>query len=579
MFIHDNYKKWNDAIIDYVLDGLNTGDRVFLAIDDEALEAIGCTFEAEQPQDGWSKEFVRTVRRQHVFDCRIRLERPWRDPESRPRFVACLAFMVLAAYSMGEERDDRFIDPRDYFAHFNRRIGLDSQHGRPDGLDYGLDEELWLDWAIWLFEQSFMPTARPGAGAYKNLRYPISQTLLRKSDKDKLWNHFKQFTFRKHYDEALLVLRLQEGARYLTKHVEALLNPTGNMWLTSYDAISSACYEVYQEWCESDGSSSQRTRSGSRLRTSIDAVAYRLEDPITREVDYRVYPRQTTQSRREALTADYLGQMILLVEDRPGWYTPLRQPLSSSVFSKGIEITIHSTDSALRSLKFPARDFWVLTLDPDSPNSGVYANWDTRVELGAEFILLAREQLRQDITTLNHRNMLEWREQISVFEGWDEYRGVTIVSGPEAWSGIDLVHDDLLSLRPHISIGVNLIGGLRAPGRLAWFVGYPPKLSLASPDADAVLSIYDEYNNQIQSCNVSAGSPELAELQLTERGIYRLVVEQRGQEVPRMIRMVSWDDVEAKGVDFEHISQDHRLSIYGTRVAGKSYEQVDADAL
>ena len=69
MILYDRYSKWNDAIIDYATQGLNTGERVFLSIDDDALEIIGATFNEPAPPT-WLGPRFHPVRPWAVHPCR-----------------------------------------------------------------------------------------------------------------------------------------------------------------------------------------------------------------------------------------------------------------------------------------------------------------------------------------------------------------------------------------------------------------------------------------------------------------------------------------------------------------------------
>ena len=479
MTLHDRYSKWNDAITEYVTQALNTGERVFLSIDNDALELIGATFDEPRPTHGWAQDFIQSVRRQCVRGDRIDVDSLIRSNSDWPIYVSFLAFMVLAAYYMGDEVEDRPVDPTNYFTHFKELAGLSTQQSRRAGLRPGDDESLWLKWARWLRNLGFLPTARSGEGAYRYVRYPISQTLLRQSDKNRLWRHFTQSNWRKNYDEVLLMQRIRRDAPYLTSHLQALFDPKGDMWLKSYEAISNACYELYEDWRESDGTDERRTTSGPRRRRSLDAKVYRSpEDFLSGEVVYRVFPRQPRQLPNVELVVDYSDTVEILAQDRPGWYSPLQTPLSGPALTEGLKLDIDSPNSAISTLYLPARDFWVLTLDPDAPDSGIYASWDRGVELGAEFILLAREELQSDMTSLKDRELLEWQEMRPVFEDWCEYLYVTILAEPDMWSNLNLANERLaLTLQPRATFNIALQGGLRVPRGRGWVVGYPPKIS------------------------------------------------------------------------------------------------------
>lgn len=88
------YYQWNNAIIIYATQGVNVGARVFLSIDDEALETIGFSFGLDRPQLGWSQDFVQSVRSLCVHRGKISLSRftkpSLRDIDNRPRYVGFL---------------------------------------------------------------------------------------------------------------------------------------------------------------------------------------------------------------------------------------------------------------------------------------------------------------------------------------------------------------------------------------------------------------------------------------------------------------------------------------------------------
>jgi hypothetical protein len=563
-----NYHDWNNAIIDYATQGLNIGSHVFLSIDDETLEMIGFAFDERRPDGGWSQDFIRAVQNLCVHKNRVNLSRftrpSPRDAQDRPRYVAFLAVMVLAAHYMGDEHEDKPIDPKDYFTHFNKIIGLSGQQGRTKGLDAGEDERLWHDWAIWLRSRGFLPTARSREGPHKYIGYAISQALLRQSDKNKLWRHFTQANWRKNYDEVLLMQRIRRDRQYLTTHLQEILDPKNDMWRRSYDAISNACFEVYEEWREADGSGIRSSASGPRIRTSLDAKIYRLEDFLSGNVEYRIFPRQTRQSFSASLIVEFHGNSYPLEEDRPGWYIPLWR-LDADQLASGIKAPIQSSNSAIKHLYLPAHDFWVLTPDPDTPESGIYASWDKGVELGTEFILLAHEDVRADLATLKDEGLLEWQEVVEIFEGWYEYREVSILSEPEAWSSLNLGSETLrLTLQPRTSFSINLVGGLRAPRGYGWLMGHDPKISLTSFLPDAELSVFDETEQLVYGANIEAG--QLYEVPFNRPGNYRVIVEQSGQLDEKVIRILDWEDITPHPMDFTQLAEELNAPIYGAIV-------------
>lgn len=562
------YHQWNNAIIVYVTQGLNVGARVFLSIDDEALETIGFSFGLDRPRLGWSQDFIGSVKILCLHRGQISLSRfikpALRDADDKPRYIGFLAAMVLAAHYMGEEHEDKPIDPKDYFTHFNRLLDLTDQQGRPKGLASGEDEKLWLDWSAWLRSRGFLPTARSGDGAYKYVSYPISQALLRQSDKNKLWRHFSHNNWCKNYDEVLLMQRIRRDTQYLTTHLQDLLDPKGDMWLRSYDAISTACYEVYEEWRESDGSDVRQEASGLRVRTSLEGKIYRVEDFLSGSIDYRLYPRQPRQLTHAEITVDYQGENYVLEQDRPGWYMPLWS-LNKPQLEEGMKTPVHSANSAIKNLYLPARDFWILTLDPDTPESGIYASWDKGVELGTEFILLIKKQLRSDLNTFQQEGLLEWQSVNEVFDGWYEYVGTTILSEPEAWATLNTGNETLrLTLQPRTTFSINLIGGLRAPRGAGWFIGHAPQVSVSAFLPDAYLSVLDENDEMVFEKSVEAG--QAIEIVFPRPGNYRVIVEQSGQIDEKLVPILDWKESAPRPMDFEAIAGELNRGVYGALV-------------
>src|SRR5690606_5108749 len=160
--------------------------------------------------------------------------------------------------------------------------------------------------------------------------------------------------------------------------LQEILDSKSDMWLRSYEAISHACFEVYVEWREADTAREKGTISAPRTRTSLDAKLYRREDFVSGHTEYLLFLRQIRQSISAELSVEFHSEIYNLIEDRPGWYMPL-WIVDAEQLSNGLRLPLHSTNS-LQYLDFPSREFWVLTLDPETPESGIYASWDKGVE-------------------------------------------------------------------------------------------------------------------------------------------------------------------------------------------------------
>ena len=561
------FPQWNEAIIKFTLSGLSIGSRVFLTIDDASLELIGATFSESRPETGWVEDFKRSVRHKCVFGDEISLVRfayPLRDSKNLPRYVPFLAAMVMAAHNMGDEMGEKSMDPKDFFTHFNNMMALQDQQGRTKGLAAGDDGELWEDWNVWLRSQGYLPTALKGDGPTKFIQYPISQSILRQSDKNRLWRRFTDVGWQKNYDEVLLMHRIRKDVQYLTRHLRDILNPDSDMWLRSYEAISRACYEVYEDWREADDTAFRTGQATARMRTSLDAGLYRTEDYFSGTVEYRLFPRQPRQASSITVNVIYQGDNYLLSEDRPGWYMPL-WPIDAEHLINNFKLPLTSSNAQLQHLYLPSRDFWILSLDPQIPESGVYASWDKGVQIGSAFILLAQEELRADLMKLKNEGLMEWESVSGIFDGWNEYRGVTVQAEAQAWTSISLENDALrLSLQPRVNFNLAFTGGLRAPRGSGWLVNHGPQVSLASFVPEAELSVYAEDDEVVFSNSIEAG--KMIDIPWGFPGSYKVIITQDGHSDERVVRILDWSELDARPLSTDQFSSEDNFGIYGALI-------------
>lgn len=538
------YPEWNRALIVFATHGVPQGEYVFLPMDGEAIEAVGQTLQTPTPDDGWVSDFKLAVRSQCVSKGQIDLKRiknPMRDGDT-PRYVAFLAAMVLAAHYMGED-EDKGIHGTDYFTHLNIVFGLDPGTHRA-GLESGEEEALWTDWQRWLRSQGFLSSLEKGAGKYKFISYPISQTLLRESDKDRLWKRFGEHRWSHHLDEDTVLIHLQQQSKYLNTHLQALLNPEDPRWPQRLDSLRRVCYEVYETWIESGAPVSEKRVGQHIARRVIRCGLLRQVDDFLGTREYFLYPKQPRGIELENARVIFQNETYVLMEDRPGWYAPLWQIDDSQL--DGVQVEIEGAYSSIQRLELSPRDFWILTTDPEVPESGTFASWRPGPILGEPFVILCRSDLEPAVRRLRNEGFIGFeREPAAMWQGWLEFENAYIVSEPSAWQGIRIPETTLLeALRPRVTFKISLQGGLRVPGRTAWIAGHGPTLTVTAFYPEIHIQVIESETDNIvfQNADLETGSAILIPWDHPGDFVIRAVQGDLTEE--RVVRIVSWDSLQ-----------------------------------
>jgi hypothetical protein len=479
-----NYQQWNQAIASYFTSGIPRGTRVYLSVDDDILDRIGEEFGLYLTADTWGDDLQKAVTAQVIVGDSVDLQRlQWISSNGFPPGVAFLGLCVLAASQMAE--DDK-ISARDYFSRLRKVFGL-SGCSRPPGMESGAkaEEPLWKDWNRWLLRQGFEPTVQRGCGRPMiYINYPISQTLLRRADKERLIVFFKEKQWRKQWDPMTLLANVRREAPG-SQHIKQLLEDRQR-----HEAVADVIHEVYQQWLDNPEISAQDACMGVSSRSrSIFAGLYRTEDLFFGNVDYALYPKQQRGRQEESISVQQGDKCEPLREERPGWYFPLEYPLNGNELDRGATYKI-TGNTRLDRLILPQQDFWLLIPDPDNSEAGVYASWGTP-PLGTAFILLCKQELLPDLQRLRDERLIEWSgEPISPFENsnWVEIDQCMVIS--QAWDAVSINNLELKdALQPRVRLAISLSGGLRVPQQNAWLEEYPPQVTVFGFSSDAQLKI------------------------------------------------------------------------------------------
>ncbi|MEF3274072.1 MAG: hypothetical protein K6356_06650 [Chloroflexus sp.] len=533
--IQDSYDIWNHAIATYVTAGVQRGSVVYLNIDDDVILQIRQQLQARQelPPD----DFLQAVKRRVVRGRRVELKSIYgRDRRGEPKGIAFLAAMVLAASRMAWDDEDQ-ISSSNYFTRLCEVLDIDQDEGRPLGMRFGseAEEPLWREWAIWLSEKGLISTARPGEGAKRYINYPISQTILRRADRDRLIRLFYASSYSRDWDIDKLLRKVRDEANYLTKHLRMLLADRSRR----AQAIAEAIYEVYQDWASGDASIQTR---GQVRGSTLYAGLWRSEDVLTGVVEYFLYPRSPRHKQFDTIIVDIDSQQYSLIEERPGWYQPICT-VTAQHLNQGVQYPIKQP-AELLTLVLPRRDFWILVPDPDNPESGIYASWGT-APLGTSFIILCRRELLTDLERLRAERLIEWKvvEQPSpLFAEWVEVRNCMVLS--PTWDGVEIEHRDLHeALRPRERLSIGLAGGLRAP-RGGWLVDLGPSVTIFGFPRVAEVRVVRMGDSQIIIEETKPTNQSFAVVWSTP-GDYIIEAVAENYVTERLVKIVDWDELEA----------------------------------
>lgn len=535
-----NYIYWNQALIIYFTSTASYGKRVYLSVDDEILEQIGQNFSQEIADGNWADDFRNAVRAEVIAEGRVNLVTlQGFDINHLPKGVAFLSAMVLAANEMADEED---ISDDNYFKRLRAILGLPtSENGRPLGMKPGSEEPLWKDWNHWLMENGFLPSAQRGRGGRTTyINYPISQSLLRRTDKNRLVQLFHEKQWTAEWDAMTLFACARREAQRLPIHLKQLLTDNRER----YEAVAESIHEVYQQW-QAEGRPPTALRAGvSHWSRYIFAGLYRIEDPFFGDLTYYIYPKQV-RGWQSSITIQYGGREKELINDRNGWYLPLEIPLSVSEIEGGAKYPV-ILNSKLHSLILPTRDFWVLIPDPDDTDTGVYATWG-QPSLGTKFILLCKKELIPDIERLRDERLIEWiGEPQPVFNdaNWVELQQCMVIS--LAWDGVFINNQELKdALQPTVHLSISFSGGLRLPHQNAWLKGYCPQVTVFGFYRNVKLQIIPLFENlPIFEGSDSTNKP--ISVHFPTSGDYVVKATCARETTERFVKIVDWSSLDIK---------------------------------
>ncbi|MEH2260299.1 hypothetical protein [Nostoc sp.] len=529
-----------------------------MSVDEDVIERIGYHFGQSSTNATWVDNFCTAVRRKVIFEGQVNLQHlKGRDSQGLPKGVAFLCATILAASQMAQEEK---ISETNYFKRLREILGLPG-FARPLGMKFGneAEEPLWREWNRWLMEDRFLPSAQRGGGAATYINYPISQSLLRRTDKNRLRKLFQEKQWQAEWDAQTLFAHVRREAGGFGIHLKDLLTENKQR----HEAIVEALHQVYEQW-KAQGCPTADKNNYCSWSRHLFCGLYRAEHPLLGQVDYSLYPKQQRGRSLESVEVKQEDNTHLLREERPGWYFPLEYLVSQKELENGAKYQIASPDN-LDYLILPARDFWILIPDPENPDSGAYASWQAP-SLGTQFILLCKQELLSDIQRLRDENLLKsslTTQPIFNNSGWVELQQCMVVS--QAWDGVFIKNQTLkYALQPSVKLSISLSGGLRVPKIGAWLVNHSPQITIFGFFSTAELKVTRLSDNQtildsLQSTNTSIT------LDFAHPGDYLIEATFAGESSQRLVKIVDWNylDIE-KCVHREVIPINSAYHIFGS---------------
>lgn len=487
------YDRWNAALIDVVYTPDAADTAVYLDMEERVLGQAATRLDLDA--SAAASSLVVAVRstleppetRGGAFRGHLVRLRRWSksvgvDP---PPVVALLGVLCLAAEEM---RAGEGFAANNYYDRLMPLLGVEDPGAKERVIrSYRqCSQELWESLNAWLDDlkgERGLPTAY--SYTHRHIGRPLSQALIRATDRDKLRDFFLESGFAPH-------------ARVSPLDMEPLLTE----WLGRTPPVASHGLRLL--W--------RRPAAKDRI---VETACYLLEswepagdalprgvDGVTRSGNIRLlallgtFP---TPSLEIAITGPGLGSEILTIPGQAEAPHLTPEPLPGArwrVMDESIDdaslLSGHMVLVDQTGFTFERRPRRVVPLVRDHITK-CFVEVE-RLPLGEDSILLCHESVettaRRALGLVARPGYKVWnRELVGVPEGWYVFSGVQILaglSGTDALTGRPWL-DDLNVLQPLATSQMVLDGGLQLPGRIRrWSSLVPPELRITTDEEDAL---------------------------------------------------------------------------------------------
>ena len=501
----ERYERWNNAIADTIYSASAAGQPAYLDLEDDIITAVGRLAEPEatSPQDA----LIDAVRGTLVLDHRAsdvwrghlrRLDDWWRNEDTLdpPPTVALAALFSLAAEAM---QDTAGKAANNFYGQLKDLLRLDEQELAKVTAAYRkvhpfaaapVSEYLWTsinEWLVHLEGNRGLPTAAANAEGHAHIGFPLSQALVRATDRQKFGEMFALFglapgSSMTHVEMAELI------DEWMARTPCPATNNLERIWRHDRGArerITQVARVCLENW---DGVSDGPTGELARPR---DLLKLRLQ--------VQTFPRRRAElnlllpARADGgvETVDVLdeGEEVtaqLAVEGAaPGWLALADSGSVDFASVLGGVVRLRRDERLGLLQRRPRR---LIPLRFDSMVQGFVES--ERLQLGEQSALLVRSEIAPVVEQLLGkvaRPGFEVESELAgIPAGWMTFLDVQVLSSipPEELKNRLA---DLNVLQPLASTQSGLHGGLSLPGNIQkWFTARPPELRVSTDTGDGL---------------------------------------------------------------------------------------------
>lgn len=476
-----NYTIWNGRLSSHFFGPHSARRRVYLQVDADLLAELAGDDALPANAELSFVHAVRSKVRVNAYSALWPIEREiseWKrerlagKTSAAPPYIALLALTVLAASHMRRD-DDKGIGSSNYYRRLNELLNWDHP-GKPPG--YEIIENCWHDLNDWLTHDMRgtwgLPTAQ-SLGHLSHIGYPLSQCLLRDSDRAKFPDFFRwaELPPRTEIDPAALEPSLDRWCSTASCRFSTITRNAISLMSDARTVAARAAADALETWSGESVSSEGQRQAGFVLAARLTKHGQDIECNLFAPC-IEGFPDGAYTGRGATLD--------LQRADGLPWFEPLDADIAEALL-RGLHVT-------QGKFTFEWRQRSVVALVPDGRALSAWVSAST-VPLGEPVLVLCQSTLASDFEQFLASSGGQGTSlgRMPSLPGWEVFSNVLVPPGVEP--SIQAFG----SVVPGENVHTRLDGGFKLE-RDTWMLGWEPDWHIVTTAAEGIRAYIDGRN-------------------------------------------------------------------------------------